>query len=183
MKFTKIFVPIFVASLGYAVAQEAEVSPGGKVTTGAADCDEICAAKVAEVVAASTKQIDGLKAELAAAESAKAALEAASQQSAAAAKSEIEKLKGELSSSEASALETKRLLEDVSTKAKKYADGMAENAATHSKTVAALQKDLSDAKADVAKFKGARLYVNIPLIKSDIRGLFKKIKGFVKEKI
>jgi chromosome segregation ATPase len=174
--------------LGYAVAQkEAEISPEGDVAPPQANCDEVCAAQVAESITRSNIQVakaqeafNLVKYQLDTAEGkiAQGAHDSAAEIEVL--KVEIDSLKNQLGSSETAVDEIKKMLENSNAEAKTYQDGMAENAATAAKKIAALWADLAAAKAEAAEFSGSRFFINVGLIKADIRAYLKKL-GLLKD--
>jgi hypothetical protein len=95
-------------------------------------------------------------------------------------KGKIDSLKNQLGSSEIVLAKIKKIIMDSNAEAKTYQDGMDENAATAVKKITARQADLAAAKAETAEFLGSRLYINVGLIRADIKVYLKNL-GLVKD--
>jgi chromosome segregation ATPase len=190
MKVKQIFF-LAIAILASSVAvsgKDAEVNADGTTTTAAVvDCD--CSAKVAEAIGATSNEKDGIQAQLNAANgqlenayqdvnikaaelsSQAAELDGAKReldswkQAVADAKSETEAAKQE-------AAAAKQMVVEADSSA-------AEATASTLSKIKSLEAELAEAKAAHDDLSGNRFFINVKLIKEDIKGLLKSI-GLVK---
>lgn len=147
-----------VVSLGYTTTVVAQDNNNS--------CEEVCNAKVAEQLKESSAELQAVRDQLlstverAAAEAAHVANAKIDSQT-----TELEQLQGQLESTR----------KQVQT----YQDSLAENVALHEKTMAALNKKLQTAEAEISEYTTSRIVINVDLLKEDIQGLKEYFKdGF-----
>ena len=163
MKFNTNIILLMVAIFALVKAEQPEEA-------NEINCDEICAAQVAEATRETNQKMAQLQGELS---PLKAALEQAKEASVAAA-AEVTSLKGQLSS-----------MESVVASAKAEADAIDARAAAKEKSITAqlteMEAQVEAAKEKVAEYENMSLFINKEKLKLDVFGMFEKL-GLVKSK-
>jgi chromosome segregation ATPase len=170
MKFYQSLFTLCVAVIAVVATEEAEINGNGEMVPPASDCDEVCAARVAEAIGHANQEKEGIWDRVRTLEhdaSAKDGDIEYLQGHLRAAQEETESAKRELSSSQAALEENKKsYAESVGAGQKKKASAEAE--------IKALQAEVAKARKESEEYSTARFFINFELIEKDMVDLLKK---------
>ena len=175
MKVQHLLLSLFLI-LGSAFAEEAEVNAQGEMVQNQVNCDEVCAAKVAEAVGNAVREKEGIMAELNTAreEAQRASAEANESNSRLNdALAEIETLKQKVASSEKALEESKNVAQQAKSAAEKATAAESSKVKAAEAKVRELEKEAAAAKKEAAEYSSSRFFINLKLIQKDFEDLLK----------